>query len=362
MASRPPSSRSPGSRSGNPAVRSGGEPAVPATPRPPVRRGPRFTPPLVEENETLPPDGATYPQLLRGPGHAAWRAGVGVLMGLSLFYLLTGLVSQVVVAIGYSVSGRHESWADYYRQSYAFERPVGMLGVNLGLATLIPIAWAVLAVLHRVRPRWLSSVQPRLRWRYLLVCVPVAVVALLGVQLGSDLVAGLPAVHPQHGFWGFLVVILISSPLQAAAEEVFFRGYLLQALGSLSARPWVGIIGSSVVFALLHGTQNLPLFVDRLAFGLLAALLVWRTGGLEAGIAAHVVNNIFAFAIAGLTSSIATLKAVQSLSWLDAGLDVGSFALFAVLANLTFRALRLRYTVDLDALRPGGLGAGRSLQ
>ena len=66
--------------------------------------------------------------------------------------------------------------------------------------------------------------------------------------------------------------------------------------------------------------------------------------------------------IAGLTSSIATLKAVQSLGWLDAGLDVGSFALFALLAYLTFRALRLRHTVDLRALRPGGLGAGRPLQ
>ena len=88
------------------------------------------------------------------------------------------------------------------------------------------------------------------------------------------------------------MVILLTSPLQAAAEEIFFRGYLMQALGSLVAKPWFGVVASALVFALLHGTQNLPLFVDRLAFGLLAGLLVWRTGGLEAGIAAHVVNNV----------------------------------------------------------------------
>ncbi|WP_375426158.1 lysostaphin resistance A-like protein [uncultured Friedmanniella sp.] len=337
--------------------------APPKPPKRPARRSVPLTPPLDETNEVLPQEGATYPQILRGPHASRLRSGAGVVFGLVLFYLLSAsLVSQVVVALGYSVSGRRESWAEYYRQAFAFERPVGMLGVNLGLATLIPIAWAMLAVLHRVRPRWLSSVQPRLRWRYLLLCGPVAVVSLLGVQVVPGVVTGTTAFHPQHGFWGFLVVILVSSPLQAAAEEVFFRGYLLQALGSLAARPWVGIVGSSVVFALLHGSQNLPLFVDRLAFGLLAALLVWRTGGLEAGIAAHVVNNIFAFVIAGLTSSIATLKAVQSLSWLDASLDVGSFALFAVLAYLTFRALRLRHTVELVASRPGGLGGGRSLQ
>ena len=79
---------------------------------------------------------------------------------------------------------------------------------------------------------------------------------------------------------------------------------------------------SSLVFALLHGTQNLPLFADRLAFGLLAALLVWRTGGLEAGIAAHVINNVFAYLIAGLTTSVAELKGISGIGWVDATFDV----------------------------------------
>lgn len=113
--------------------------------------------------------------------------------------------------------------------------------------------------------------------------------------------------------------------------------------------PWFGVIVSSVVFALLHGTQNLPLFVDRLAFGLLAAILVWRTGGLEAGIAAHVVNNVCAYVIAGLTSSIAALKAIKEIGWLDTVFDVGGFALFALLAYLFWTRLKLRRRVDLSA-------------
>ena len=128
---------------------------------------------------------------------------------------------------------------------------------------------------------------------------------------------------------------------------------VLQALGSLVAKPWFGVVGSSVVFALLHGTQNWPLFIDRLAFGLLAAVLVWRTGGLEAGIAAHVVNNIFAYLIAGFTTGIPALKAVQGITWVDAAFDAGGFALFAVLAYLAFCALRLRHTVDLQHALPG---------
>jgi membrane protease YdiL (CAAX protease family) len=144
------------------------------------------------------------------------------------------------------------------------------------------------------------------------------------------------------------VVILLTSPIQAAAEEIFFRGYLLQALGSLVARPWFGIIVSSLVFAMLHGTQNLPLFADRLAFGLLAALLVWRTGGLEAGIAAHVINNVFAYLVAGLTTSVAALKAIKGIGWVDAAFDVGGFALFAVLAYGLSRLMKLRTRVALN--------------
>ena len=69
-------------------------------------------------------------------------------------------------------------YAGYVRQAYAFERPVGMLGVNLGIATLIPIALVLVAVVHRVRPAWLASVQPGIRWKYLLICLVVALVAL----------------------------------------------------------------------------------------------------------------------------------------------------------------------------------------
>ena len=136
--------------------------------------------------------------------------------------------------------------------------------------------------------------------------------------------------------------------MQAVAEEIFFRGYLLQALGSLVAKPWFGVVVSAVVFALLHGTQNLPLFVDRLAFGLLAGLLVWRTGGLEAGIAAHMVNNVFAYVDRRLDHLDRRAQGDREIGWVDAAFDVGGFALFAVLAYALSRLLQLRTRVQLS--------------
>ena len=337
------------SRSGNPAVRAGEvEPvARPTNPTVGERQPSKQAVPVAEQG-VLPPDGASYPQILRTKWYAWWRSVVGVVLGVSLFLLVSTVVSQALVMVFWAATAGDQMYAEYFAKAFAFELPIGMLSVNIGLATLIPISWVLMAMIHQMRPRWLSSVQPRIRWRYLFGCLVIAAVVLNGVMLLSTTVGEDLSYHPQPGLIGFLVVILLTSPLQAVAEEVFFRGYLLQALGSLVAKPWFGVIASALVFALLHGTQNLPLFIDRLAFGLLAGLLVWRTGGLEAGIAAHVINNVFAYLIAGLTTSVAALKAIKGIGWVDAAFDVGGFALFAVLAYALSRLMKLRTHVALS--------------
>ena len=360
---RQPQNQPPGGkarRSGNPAVRATqpkprpepppGSYRTPPAPRtaPATRRA--QTRPLEITEPNLPPDGASYPQLLRGEEYAPWRSIVGVLMGLSFFVLLTNLVSQFVVFLSWSLFGSAVLYPTYFAQAFAFERPSGMLAANLGIATLIPVSCVLMMLLHRMQPRWLLSVQARVRWSYFLGCLGVAVVALNGVLLLSTLVRRPGSFGPQAGFWGFLVVILLTAPIQAAAEEVFFRGYLMQALGSLFSRAWIGVVASALVFAFFHGTQNLPLFLDRFAFGLLAAVLVWRTGGIEASVAAHVVNNIFAYVIAGLTTSIAALKAVREIGWLDAVFDVGGFAVFGALALLVAVKLKPATRVQLTGL------------
>ena len=297
-----------------------------------------------------PPNGADYGQILRGPDYAWWRPVVGIGLVLAALLLLTAVVNQALVALAWLVTGT-DGLADYARRAYAFELPAGMLAANLAVAVLGPVTALLVFALHRVGPRWLSSVRPGLRRGYLLSCAAAAVAVFLAGQVLSWPTRAAAAGWDSSPV-PFLLVIAATTPLQAAAEEVVFRGYLLQAFGSLANRAWVGVVLSALVFAGLHGSQNPALFTDRLALGLIAGVLVWRTGGLEAAIAAHAVSNVLTYGIGVLTGSAAVVRGTQVIGWPEAARDIATFAVFTLVALLIARRLGVRRCVDLAAERP----------
>ena len=161
---------SPTKRSGNPAVRAGSverqapsSPAVTESATPSRRQqvARLFAPRTENVPGLLPPDGAVYPQLLRTSEFVWWRSALGVVFGLSMVVLITGLLSRVVTVLAWTITTPGVPYGQYYTQAYAFERPSGMLAANLGIAMLIPICWLLMTMVHSVAPRWLSSVDCR---------------------------------------------------------------------------------------------------------------------------------------------------------------------------------------------------------
>ncbi len=293
---------------------------------------------------TVPGAGNTYPtSLLPAGGDSSAPAtrftGVaGVALAFSAFAILVPSINLAVMTVAHALTGSQAPLPDFLERAQRFETVWGLLGAHLALASLTLIAVGLLRFLHRRRPRWLWSVSPGLRWRYLLLMLLVATVVMNAVLL---LAGGIPRIAPQPGAVGWLVMIALTAPLQALGEEVFFRGYLVLALGLVWRNEAFAIVVSALLFAFFHGTQNLPLFAQRFAFGVLAGVLVWRTGGLEAGIAAHVANNVWAFTWAVLTSSVAEVRAVQELTWVSSLREVGAFALVTVVGLVVARWMRV---------------------
>lgn len=295
-----------------------------------------------------PPPGASYPLLLRGESYAWWRSVTGVFLAPALWLVLGGVVGSAVLLAAWGIGHADVPREGFFAAAQRYEHWEGMVASHLQIALLIPITLLMVKTWHRVRPGYLMSVAGRPRWGFFLASLGVAA-AVFAVYVATMPLRGDPMrFQPQEGFWAFLVVILLLTPVQAAAEEFLFRGYLLQGLGSLVANPWFGVLTSAFVFALFHGTQNVPLFLSRFAFGVVVGWLVLRTGGLEAAIAAHIVNNVFAFVLAGLTSTISAARTLTVVEWTQAFSDVIVYAVFTLLAAGLAVRMGVRRTHDAE--------------
>lgn len=311
-----------------------------------ARPGARPVVPPSRWRDPLP--GATYPMSLRDVGNAPTGAAavsgmLGTLLALAGFFVVVPLVNVIGLQIGWLLEGDGGSQAAYSAAGQAFENVGGLVAAHLALGSMIGVVLGILAYLHHRRPTWLPSVMPGVRWRYLVVCLGVAAV----VFAAAVTLRGLPAWHPQERVMAFVLAIVLTSPLQAVAEEVLFRGYLMQSLGLIVRADWFPIVGSAAIFAVFHGSQNVALFMSRFAFGVLAGVLVRLTGGLEAGIAAHVMNNLFAFVIAATTSSVAAARAMTSVPVVESVINVVTFAVIAGACWWLGRMMRVQTHVSV---------------
>jgi membrane protease YdiL (CAAX protease family) len=294
-----------------------------------------------------------YHLMLRTADYAWWRPVVGILVAVVAFFIGASAV-YLAIASFYAIFQGGAWAADVSRNiDTAHVGPATLLGLNLGLASMILVTWALVRVLHGLRPRWLASVAPRLRWRFLAVCLGFAALALVAqIAVGAllprgtedDLSGGLNHFTTRTAVSA--VIVMLTTPLQAAGEEYLFRGYLLQAFGAFFGNRWVAITATATLFALAHGAQNPPLFFDRLAFGLLAGWLVTRTGGLEAGIALHVLNNFLAFGIALAFGDLTSTLTVSTVSWWNIVLTVTQSGVYIVLVVMLARRWGLRNTTE----------------
>ena len=290
-----------------------------------------------------------YHQMLRTWTYAWWKPVVGIVVLILGFFLVAPLALLPIVLIG--VIPQDGDYLDNLMGALSFEtiEPVSLLYLNLTLGSIILVTWGIERFVHRLRPRWLSSVVPKLRWRFLGVCMGLSVVALVAQVVVGQLVPGdteadlSGAVNDFTGTTLVLaVIVVLTTPLQAAGEEYAFRGYLTQAVGSLTRSAWFAVLVPALIFAIVHGAQNVPLFFDRFMFGVIAGWLVIRTGGLEAGIALHVLNNLLAFGFALTFGDISESLMVSEVSWWNIPLTLTQSGVYAALVILVARRMGLQ--------------------
>ena len=245
--------------------------------------------PLLSE---LPVAPRAYHDFYRTPRYRRWQSTVA----LVVFFVAWGaaVLAATLAAVLYEMLiGR----ATPDELAHGLLTPALFLANNLGVAAAIPAALVTHRVIFGQRAGWLFSIQGRLRWslvrRYVLVAATVHLL-VLALWLGVNGAPEGQRLRPETPW--LLTVVLLTTPLQAAGEEVAFRGLATRAIGSWFTASRVGLVVATVttagLFVLVHGAGDLRLNAFYLSLAVAASALTWRSGGLEAAVALHVVVNL----------------------------------------------------------------------
>ncbi|MGD8166132.1 CPBP family glutamic-type intramembrane protease [Herbiconiux sp. P16] len=241
---------------------------------------------------TIAHPNATYDHALR-VAPAWWRGLLAILSLVAAYFVVSFLFSIVALAIDLA-TGQY-GFDDLATGSLTFT-PALMLANNLALASMWPIAMLLQWAFFGVRPRWLSSVVGRFRWRWLgrlaLVIVPVWIV-YVGVSL---LLGPLDPIDLSGSVIAMVLIVLFTTPLQSAGEEFAARGLIQRSVGSWFGSPIaafvVGTIVSGALFSAAHAAADPWLIAYYFVFGASASFAARGTGGLEAPILVHATNNV----------------------------------------------------------------------
>jgi len=231
---------------------------------------------------------------------AIWRllAGIVVCAGLYL-----GLNAAALGAL--SVLAGPQAAAQWTGKLAVASTPGSALAL---LATFVPMMLGALAA-----ARWLHGRGPRC-----LLGPPGRVLGDAGRGAGVTFAIFLPILGlwalandsepnlPPALWLALLPVSLAGIAVQTLAEELVFRGYLLQQLAVRFRRAWVWAGLPALAFAALHfdptrmGAAAPVAVLAAAAFGLVAADLTARSGSLGLAWGVHLANN--AIALVGLAT------------------------------------------------------------
>lgn len=252
-----------------------------------------------------------YLSLAREGKNAWWRYGLTIIVVL-FFWQIIGVIPFGILIAFLNTDG--DPSTQFNLETFQFEGVSPLLpylALNFSLIALLIGLYISVRLLHKRSLISLIAPNDQVRWNrlfqgfgvyFLLASVASLVEAVLfpgRYQLTLHL----------SQFLIFLPIALVVTPLQTSAEELFFRGYLMQGIGLKSKHPPIPILVSSILFMLPHllnpeAQQSMILLASfYFLFGVFLAFVTVKDNGLELAIGAHAANNLFIALIANYHNS-----------------------------------------------------------
>lgn len=292
---------------------------------------------LLERASELP-----YHRLSHVNPRARWFTPVleGLLIA-GIYFVLLLIVSFALLAFAVMLRVPYDYLTDLQRiYANVFKTPLVFVALLITIIPVIPAIFIARLITNFKPLGLIHSIAGRMRWSYLGVFLGFGFLIFGLYYVGFATLDGSlttqNSVHPLNSgmFWLYIVLILLIVPFQCYAEELLFRGYLMQTVGRWLKNPVWAIIIPAPIFMVLHG-YGLWGLLSVLTMALIAGFLCWYTGGLEAGIGLHIANNvsIFIFGLLGLEDPFGAVREEQPLDFVQ-----------ALILQLAFAGLVYMYT------------------
>lgn len=204
--------------------------------------------------------------------------------------------------------------------------------MSLGSVSLIlPSLWIATWIVRDRPVSSMSSSRGGWNWKAFFQCFLLAIPLYIASSIYD--VVTLPKIAFDVKFsLESLAVLLLAVPIQCIAEEYLFRGFFAQTFASWTKIPWIGILVSTAIFAAMH-PYSIEGIIEVAITGLCFGILAWRTKGLEASSAMHMMNNLTVFLMAGCgLSNVQTSVPYESVI-ISACLNLVYLLVILLLAN-----------------------------
>jgi uncharacterized protein len=235
-----------------------------------------------------------------------WRVVAGVLTIATMWFAGAAGVLFLWTAYNALVSGDPDFAAERLGSVLAGGDPEVVGVLLMTFAGIWAGVFLAVTVLHRQRFATLFAPERRVRLGELGRGMLVAgAFAFASTAVGLTIAEPVATALPLPVWFALLLPLIALVFVQATAEELIFRGYLVQQLALRSRHPLVWAVLPSAVFGGLHWAGDLPgeaavyYVVATFLMGLTLATLVWRTGSLWAAIGVHVGFNAIGLTLVG---------------------------------------------------------------
>ena len=246
------------------------------------------------------------------PRAQLWRTVVGLLLIAVVWFAWT--LGLIFASIGGGVMDPDAFRVMFGMANSPLSYTQTIAIVLVALATLWGFTigvWAALKLLHKRRLSTLVASDGRFSFSQFGIGCAIAAGYLASSTVWS-IISGNPPRRSELAIGTWLIAlgpIAIVVFVQAASEELVFRGYLPQQLAARFTSPLVWGLLSSIVFGFMHaanspGNQTYAIYYVVIAtvMGMAMLAMVWRTGSLAAAMGFHFINNLGALTLAGADS------------------------------------------------------------